>query len=73
MSYESAECGSIISTNPIKMLDRYVNKVEMHKPRRVVIFSPAAASAQKCKKDPYYDTIRGSFDVYVGAGPTDRR
>ena len=56
------------------MMDRYVNKViEMHKPRRVVIFSPAAASAQKCKKDPYYDTIRGSFDVYVGAGPTDRR
>jgi hypothetical protein len=53
---------------------KYVNKViEMHKPRRAVIFSRAAMSAQKCKKDPYYDTIRGSFDVYVGAGPTDRR
>jgi hypothetical protein len=62
------------STNPIKMLDKYVNKViEMHKPRQVVIFFPAAASAQNCKKDPYCDAIRGSFDVYVGAGPTDRR
>jgi hypothetical protein len=44
----------------------------MHKPRHVVIFFPAAASAQKYEKDPYCDTIRGSFNVYVGAGPMDR-
>jgi hypothetical protein len=50
------------------MLDKYVKKViEMHKPRCVVIFFPAAVSAQNWKKDPYCDTIRGSFDVYVGA------
>jgi hypothetical protein len=29
--------------------------------------------AQKYENDPYCDTICRSFDVYVGAGPTDRR
>jgi hypothetical protein len=53
MSYESAECGSIISTNPIKMLDRYVNKViDMHKPRRVVIFFPGSRVGPEMQEGP---------------------